>query len=104
VARVVDYKGTMRRGRRQRTCESCEQVFAAMTRYFSFRPATAGLFASNARLWIGRRLCLRLSALLRQLIAGLFKDAAELRLLLFGDPGRSISKMRTTSARARTPA
>src|SRR5882672_9153272 len=48
----------------------------------------ARLPPSNARLWICRRLLLRLPALLRQLIAGLFEDAAEFRLLLFGDPGQ----------------
>src|SRR3977135_2583118 len=76
----------MRRGRRQLICEYCGQVFASTTLYFRLAPAR--LLPSNTWLWICRRLCLRLPALLRQLIACLFKDAAKLRLLLFGDPGQ----------------
>src|SRR6266545_1634088 len=59
------------------------RLFARSARSAGTRKASDAVM-----LWICRRLCLRLPAFLCQLIACLFKDAAKLRLFLFGDPGQ----------------
>ena len=69
-------------------CKSRSSRSAALGSRLALRLAGTRKAADAVRLGICRRLCLRLPAFLRQLIACLFKDAAKLRLFFFGDPGQ----------------